>query len=125
MATYPTYAQQPAYGQYTPQEPPYPAVQPYYPGQPVVVNVNQGYPVMLPASDKSKVASGLLSIFLGVFGVGNFYDGHTGKGLAQLLITLLSLGILSPVTAIWGLIKGIIVIASPAPLDGQGRVMRS
>ena len=128
--TYTPYAQQPAYpqpayGPYAQQEPPYAAVPGYGDRYPVVVNVNQGYPVLLPASDKSKVASGLLSIFLGCFGVGNFYDGHTGKGLAQLLMTLLSLGILSPVTAIWGLIEGIIVLASPAPLDGQGRVMRS
>ena len=40
---------------------------------------------------KSKVAAGVLGILLGALGVHNFYMGHTGKGIAQLLITLLSL----------------------------------
>ena len=44
---------------------------------------------------KSKIAAGLLGIFLGAFGVHNFYLGYTGKAIAQLLITLLSCGVLS------------------------------
>ena len=46
---------------------------------------------------KSKLAAGLFGIFLGAFGVHNFYLGFTGKAVAQLLITVLSFGILSPV----------------------------
>jgi TM2 domain-containing membrane protein YozV len=61
---------------------------------------------------KSKIIAGLLAIFLGAFGVHNFYLGFIGKGVAQLLITLLSLGILSWVSAIWGIIEGIFIIAS-------------
>ena len=34
---------------------------------------------------KSKIAAGLLGIFLGTFGVHNFYLGNTGKAVAQLL----------------------------------------
>ena len=56
---------------------------------------------------KSKIAAGLLGIFLGCFGVHNFYLGYTGKAVAQLLITVLSCGILSFASAIWGLIEGI------------------
>ena len=44
---------------------------------------------------KSKMAAGLLGIFLGSFGVHNFYLGYTGKAIAQLLISLLSCGILA------------------------------
>lgn len=33
---------------------------------------------------KSKIAAGLLGIFLGCFGVHNFYLGYTGKAVAQL-----------------------------------------
>lgn len=33
---------------------------------------------------KSKIAAGLLGIFLGAFGVHNFYLGYTGKAIAQL-----------------------------------------
>ena len=38
---------------------------------------------------KSKLTAGLLGIFLGGFGVHNFYLGYTGKAVAQLLIALL------------------------------------
>lgn len=62
-------------------------------------------------SGKSKIAAGLFGIFLGCFGVHNFYLGYTGKAVAQLLITLLSCFILSPVSAIWGLIEGILILA--------------
>lgn len=61
---------------------------------------------------KSKIAAGLFGIFLGAFGVHNFYLGYIGKGIAQLLITLLSLGMLSWVSAIWGLVEGVLIISS-------------
>jgi TM2 domain-containing membrane protein YozV len=63
-------------------------------------------------SDKSKLAAGLLGIFLGAFGVHNFYLGNTGKAVAQLLITILSLGILAIVSEIWALIEGILILTS-------------
>ena len=40
-------------------------------------------------SQKSKLAAGLLGIFLGCFGVHNFYLGNTGKAVAQLLLTVI------------------------------------
>ena len=69
---------------------------------------------------KSKIAAGLLGIFLGVFGVHNFYLGYTGKAVAQLLITLLSCFILSPVSAIWGLIEGIMILTGSINTDADG-----
>lgn len=69
---------------------------------------------------KSKLAAGLFGIFLGVFGVHNFYLGFTGKAVAQLLITVLSCGILSPVSAIWGLIEGITILTSEDYKDADG-----
>lgn len=62
--------------------------------------------------NNSKIVAGLLGILLGEFGVHNFYLGYTGKGIAQLLITLLSIGLLSWVSAIWGLIEGVLIIVS-------------
>ena len=71
---------------------------------------------------KSKMAAGLLGIFLGWLGVHNFYLGYTGKAVAQLLITILSCGALSPVSAIWGLIEGILILTgSTITTDGSGR----
>ena len=74
---------------------------------------------------KSKVAAGLLGIFLGGFGAHNFYLGNTGKAVAQLLITLLSLFLLSWISAIWGLIEGILILsaqpgAQPWGVDARG-----
>ncbi|MFM9615192.1 TM2 domain-containing protein [Streptomyces niveiscabiei] len=69
-----------------------------------------------PYSDKSKLAAGLLQIFLGGFGVGRFYVGNVGIGIAQLL-TCGGFGI-------WALIDGIIFLVSNGRTDKQGRVLR-
>lgn len=69
---------------------------------------------------KSKIAAGLLGIFLGVFGVHNFYLGFTGKAIAQLLISVLSCGTLSVVSAIWGLIEGILILTGSMNTDASG-----
>ncbi len=74
-------------------------------------------------SSKSAVAAGILGIFLGSLGVHNFYLGYTGKAVAQLLITLLSCGILSFVSAIWGLIEGILLLTGSINRDGQGYLL--
>lgn len=70
---------------------------------------------------KSKLAAGLLGIFLGYFGVHNFYLGYTGKAVAQLLISILSCGTLSIVSAIWGLIEGIMILSGSITTDGEGK----
>ncbi|WP_354640758.1 TM2 domain-containing protein [Kitasatospora camelliae] len=67
-------------------------------------------------SDKSKVVAGLLQIFLGGFGIGRFYTGHVGMGVAQLL-TCGGLGF-------WALIDGIIFLVSDTRTDAQGRKLR-
>ncbi len=75
------------------------------------------------AVPKSKIAAGLLGIFVGAFGVHNFYLGYTGKAVAQVLmsgvsiiLTLISCGILSFTLVaafaaeIWGLVEGILIL---------------
>ncbi|MDT7509218.1 TM2 domain-containing protein [Bifidobacterium sp. H1HS16N] len=102
-------------GQYPPQAPmPWP-----YPGMP-----QGGYPGAMPSgrspypispTPHSKLAAGLLSIFLGCFGVGNFYLGRTGRGVAQLMLTLIGFlfFFIGPTIAmIWGLIEGILILTS-------------
>lgn len=79
-----------------------------------------GYNTYTANDQKSKITGGILGIFLGVFGVHNFYLGYTGKAVAQLLITLLSCFILSPVVEIWGLIEGIMILAGGISTDGKG-----
>ena len=69
---------------------------------------------------KSRIAAGLLGVLIGSIGVHNFYLGYTGKGVAQLLITLLSCGLLAPVSYIWGLIEGILILTNSINEDAQG-----
>jgi TM2 domain-containing membrane protein YozV len=54
---------------------------------------------------KSRLAYILLALFLGCFGVHNFFAGYTGRGLTQLLLTLLSFGLLSLVIWVWAIIE--------------------
>ncbi len=69
---------------------------------------------------KNKVVAGLLGIFLGGFGVHNFYLGYTGKAIAQLLITVLSCCMLSFVSSIWGFIEGILILSGNIDTDANG-----
>ncbi|MDX3586025.1 TM2 domain-containing protein [Streptomyces europaeiscabiei] len=73
-------------------------------------------PKGLPYSDKSKIVAGVLQLFLGAFGIGRFYVGSVGVGVAQLL-TCGGLGI-------WSLIDGILFLTSNDRTDAQGRVLR-
>ena len=72
------------------------------------------------SNGKSKIAAGILGILFGSLGVHNFYLGYTGKAVAQLLISLLSCGFLSPVSAIWGLIEGIMILCGNIDKDAKG-----
>lgn len=86
------------------------------------VNNNQSYNTNsnVTTSPKSKIAAGLLGIFLGSLGVHNFYLGYTGKAIAQLLITLLTCGFGAFVSSIWGLIEGILILTGSINTDAQG-----
>ena len=75
-------------------------------------------------NSKSKIAAGLLGIFLGSVGVHNFYLGYTSKGLTQLLMTVLSCGILSFVSGIWGLIEGIQILTGSISVDAEGNPLK-
>ena len=73
---------------------------------------NNANPYPAVNGGKSKIAAGVLGILLGGLGIHNFYLGFNGKAIAQLLITLLSIGFLSWVSAVWGLVEGILILVS-------------
>ncbi|WP_415952508.1 TM2 domain-containing protein [Streptomyces sp. KLOTTS4A1] len=116
---HPQYAQQPPYG----QQPGYPppaygapgSVPPGYPtGDP---HAPYGYdPLGRPYSDKSKIVAGVLQLALGTFGIGRFYMGSVGIGVAQVL-TCGGFGI-------WALIDGILILVGNDHTDAEGRVLR-
>ncbi len=58
------------------------------------------------ATRKSRLIAGLLGIFLGGLGAHNFYLGYKGRGIAQLILTLMSFGIGSA----WGMVEGILLL---------------
>lgn len=72
-----------------------------------------------PYSDKSKLAAGLLQLFLGGAGIGRFYTGHTGIAIAQLIVTIVTFGL----GAVWGFVDGIVLLAGRST-DAQGRPLR-
>ena len=73
----------------------------------------------LPYSDKQKMTAGLIQIFLGSFGVGRFYTGHTGLAIAQIAAVWLTCGL----GAVWPLIDGIMMLTGKVT-DAQGRPLR-
>ena len=86
-----------------------------------IINNSRNFEGNKDPNAKSKIAAGILGILLGCFGVHNFYLGYTSKAVAQLLITILSCFILSPVSAIWGLIEGIMILTGNIDTDSEGR----
>lgn len=78
----------------------------YGPPPPPPHALHNGVPVGL--SRRNRWVAGALGILLGYLGVHRFYLGSTGIGLTQLLLTVLSVGILSPIVAIWGIVEGIL-----------------
>lgn len=59
----------------------------------------------LHVAKKSRVAYIVLAIFLGELGIHNFYAGYAWRGVAQLLITILSFGLLFWISWIWALVE--------------------
>ncbi|MDV8024156.1 TM2 domain-containing protein [Rhodococcus sp. IEGM 1330] len=112
-------------------------VPPGYPGGPAFgVGPDAPYgrdPVTgVPLSDKSKIVGGLLQLFLGWLGVGRFYLGSTGIGIAQLLLfffgflltaafglgVILLLGLF-----VWHVVDGVLILVGNVT-DAQGRKLR-
>ena len=71
---------------------------------------------------KSRLAAGLLGIFLGGFGVHRFYLGYTSIGVVQILVTIFTWGF----GAIWGFVEGIMILAGAQTFrtDARGVPLR-
>lgn len=65
---------------------------------------------------KSRLVAGLLGVFLGAWGIHNFYLGYSGKGTLQLILTICSCGI----AGIWGFIEGILILCGSINIDSNG-----
>ncbi len=58
------------------------------------------------ASDKSKVAAGILGILLGALGIHEFYLGYSKEGLIMPMVSVLTMGMAAGIVSIIGLIEG-------------------
>ena len=94
-------------------------------GRPLAVTVG----VAPGQEQKSKITAGLLGLFLGGFGVHNFYLGYTGRAVAQLVIQIVcvtltgcTMGFLFPlimITPIWSLVESIMIFTGGINKDGK------
>ena len=84
-----------------------PGVPPHYGGngyqQPNAYAPN-GYPTAPNSEAKSKVATGLLAIFLGYLGIQYFYIGKTGAGFITILLTIVTCGAWDIICLIQGIV---------------------
>jgi TM2 domain-containing membrane protein YozV len=83
---------------------------------------------------KSKLAAGLLGIFLGGLGIHRFYLGYTNIGIAQLATDVIG-WVLLPFTCgismvliigahVWGLVDGVMILTGSINRDAQGKPLR-
>lgn len=68
------------------------------------------------SGQKSRLIAGLLGIFLGGWGIHNFYLGNSNKGVTQIIVTIITCG----VGALWGFIEGILILAGSINTDADG-----
>lgn len=113
-----------------PQQPPpqgYPPPQQAYappPGAPTgMAGAPYGvHPISgIPFSDKQKNLAGILQLLPLVSlipGVGRFYTGHIGIGVAQLILGCTGIG------QLWSIIDGIIILTGDEMTDVDGRPLR-
>ena len=111
-------AGQQAYGQPGFEQAAYAAGQQAY-GQPGYAQPGYAQPVVAGAPKQWMVAL-LLGVFLGGFGIHNFYLGYTTRGIIQLVLTITVFG--APITGVWVLIELIMILmrSGSYAYDAQG-----
>ena len=80
------------------------------------VNQSQGSNNVGNTQPKSKLAAGLLGIFLGAWGIHNFYLGNTQRGIIQIVLTIVTCGL----AGIWGFVEGILILTGSISTDANG-----
>ena len=73
---------------------------------------------VVQVEQKSKLVAALLALFIGAWGIHNFYLGYTTKGIIQLILTFTGVGTL--VVGVWVLIEAIQLFTGSIKVDGKG-----
>lgn len=98
------------------------------------VCVHCGTKFTAPREPKSKLVAGLLGIFLGGFGVHNFYLGYNKKAIIQVSVSVACI-LLSCCTfeitligtlgiEVWGIVEGIMILCGKINEDGEGNPLK-
>ena len=74
----------------------------------------------LSQGQKSRIAAGLLGVFLGGLGIHRFYLGFVRIGIAQIIVTAITFG----AGHIWGFIEGIMILAGTINKDAAGAPLK-
>ena len=86
------------------------------PGAAVCTSCGVALSQVISGPQKSKMAAGLLGIFLGGWGIHNFYLGNTKRAVIQIIVTIVTCG----AGAFWGLIEGIMILCGSINTDANG-----
>lgn len=111
-------------GDWQPTQPPGPPRYPAYPPPGYDPSAPYGRDPLTgePLSAKSKVIAGLLQLIglFGFVGFGRIYLGHTGLGVLQLIVGLVTFG---AGAFIWGIVDAVLILTGKVR-DKQGRPLR-
>lgn len=80
-----------------------------------IVCVKCGTPLTNRSVQKSRLVAGLLGIFVGAWGIHNFYLGNTNRGILQIVLTLVTCG----AAGLWGFIEGILILCGNINVDAN------
>lgn len=69
---------------------------------------------------RSRMVAGLLGVFLGAYGIHNFYLGYNSKAVTQIIVTFITCGI----GGLWGFIEGILILCGNINTDSDGRPLQ-
>lgn len=118
--------------EYTQQQNQYNNVPPYRNGAPLrgTFPEKTEIPEYTPAPrpQRSAYVAAFLSIFLGMFGVHNFYLDRKNRALTQLLITVIgaviTFGAAALAMEVWAVIEGVKILKGEINTDGTGAMIK-
>lgn len=73
-----------------------------------------------PRPQRSAYIAAFLAIFLGVFGVHNFYLNNNTRGIIQLVISVVTFGVGAIAVEVWSIVEAVQLLQGKINVDGEG-----
>ncbi len=81
-----------------------------------------------PKPQRSAYVAAILAVFLGAFGVHNFYLDRKNRALTQLLISVigaaLTFGVATLAMEVWAVVEGLKILKGEINTDGNGNLIK-